>query len=287
MDFRKELEAFEADHPFKEMAVGNLTFHYMLCGWEDSPCTLVYFVGGTGNPAAWYRHVLSMESKYQVLLLDYPMREDRMKPLTDRIGELLDMLHIEKAVFIGASFGGYIAQLMAKYYPQKTRALVLYATTSLTEKGIEDLKKQYRYVGFLLWLIEHIPYNLLKALMMKPMFRRMIPRDHSEQSEYLKRFVQWVYDQYNKDTDLHLTRLMADIVNLMPVTLQDYAYLQGNILLILPENDKAFTEEMQSELVELMQGAEVQTMPGDHLATICQADEFAERTDAFLKEIRL
>ena len=286
MKFQEELEAFEATHPFKTMEISGKVFHYLCCGWEESPCTLVYFVGGTGNPLGWYRHVLSMEGKYRVLLLDYPMGEDRIEPMAELIGKLLDRLEIQKAVLIGASFGGYIAQLVARARPEKTSALVLYATSSLTEKGIGDLKTQYKYVGKLLWCMEHLPYGLLKGTM-KPAMKRMIPKGQGPETEYLEGFVDWIYNDYTREKDLHMTYLMADIVNLTPVKKEDFGYLKGRTLLVLPEKDKAFPEEMQQDLKDLFEDPEIQALEGGHLATLFRAEEFAERTDEFLKEIRL
>ena len=285
MSFQSELKAFEACHSFRTVEIGDCSFSYLLCGREDSEQTLVYLVGGTGNPLGWYQHVLAMENRYRILLLNYPMGVDQLEPLIGRIGKLLKHLGISRAVWIGASFGGYIAQLMARACPEQTEALVLYATTALTEKGIGDLKAQYRYVGVLLWLIQHVPYNFLKAAALKPAMQKMIPKGDPERTQYLKEFTQWVYEGYTRETDLHMTRLMADIVNLKPVTSEDYAFLRGKILLILPEGDQAFTEEMQQDLISLLCGAEVKTMPGGHLATLCSAGAFAEATDAFLRKL--
>ena len=286
MNFKAELLSFRLSHPLQEMDEDGYTFHYLLSGQKESPVTLVYFVGGTGNPMGWYRHVLAMEKKYRILLLDYPMGVDQMDPMTTLIETLLARLEISKAVFIGASFGGYIAQLMARRLPEKTGALVLYATTALTEEGIADLKKQYRYVGKLLWAMEHLPYGALKALFMKPSFRRLIPRDDPRQADYLKGFVQWIYDDYTKEKDLHMTHLMADIVNLRPVKPEDFSELKGRVLLILPKQDRAFTEKMQRDLQELFEDPAVETLEGGHLATLFRAEEIAQRTDYFLENCR-
>ena len=282
MDFKTELMSFRLSHPLKEMDVDGHLFHYLLCGQGESPLTLVYFVGGTGNPLGWYRHVLSMEGKYRVLILDYPMGIDQMEPMTEWIEKLLNRLEISEAVFIGASFGGYIAQLMARRCPEKTKALALYATTALTEEGIADLKKQYRYVGRLLFMMEHMPYGLLKALLMKPSFRRLIPKGDSSQTEYLKGFTQWIYDDYTKEKDLHMTYLMADIVNLKPVKQEDFSDLRGKVLLVLPKADQAFTPKMQKDLQDLFENPTVETLEGGHLATLFRAEEIARRTDRFL-----
>ena len=285
MKFQEELEAFEATHPFKTMEISGKVFHYLCCGWEENPCTLVYFVGGTGNPLGWYRHVLSMEGKYRVLLLDYPMGEDRIEPMAELIGKLLDRLEIQKAVLIGASFGGYIAQLVAKYHPERTWALVLYATSSLTEAGIQELKQQYRSVGFLLWLIEHVPYGLLKSLFIKPSMQRLIPKGDSRESAYLRDLIRWICDGYTRESDLHMTRLMADIANLSPVTSEDYDYLEDRVLMVLPEKDQAFSQSMQQELIHMIPKAHVEKMEGGHLATLIRAEESAELTHDFLKAI--
>ena len=287
MTFQEELQTFLAVHPFQEQQIEGHTFRYLLCGYADSPCTLVYFVGGTGNPLGWYGHVQTLEGKYRILLLDYPMGVDEMEPMVRLIGGLLEALEIRKAVFIGASFGGYIAQLVARAYPEITTAMILYATTALTEKGIEDLKKKYQYVGKLLWTMEHVPYGILKSLIMKPSMKRLIPKGNPEQTRYVKDFIQWVYQDYTLEKDLHMTRLMADIVNLEPVKSEDFAYLKGRVMLILPREDKAFTPEMQKDLQALLQYPSTQTIEGGHLATLLRADEIARRTDDFLKEIRL
>ena len=286
MDFKAELLSFRLSHSLEEMNVDGYTFHYLLCGQQESPLTLVYFVGGTGNPLGWYRHVLTMEGKYRVLILDYPMGMDQMAPMTDLIEKLLNQLAVSRAVFIGASFGGYIAQLMARRCPEKTEALVLYATTALTEEGIGDLKKQYRYVGKLLFLMEHLPYGLLKALFMKPSFRRLIPKGNPKETEYLKDFTQWIYDDYTKEKDLHMTYLMADIVNLQPVSAEDFSDLKGKVLLVLPKADQAFTPKMQKDLQNLFLNPTVETLEGGHLATLFRAEEIARRTDSFLETCR-
>ena len=135
--------------------------------------------------------------------------------------------------------------------------------------------------------MEHVPYGILKGIFMKPAMNRLIPREETAQTEYIRDFIQWVYDGYTKETDLHMTRLMADIGNMEPVSQQDYQYLENRVFLILPQKDKAFTEQMQQDLVSLLPLAKVETIPGGHLATLMQAEEFAERTDAFLKEVTL
>ena len=285
MNFRKDLEQFSATHPFQTMTLSGKTVHYLLCGREDCPYTLVYFVGGTGNPLGWYRHVLAMEKKYRILLTDYPMGCDALEPMIGLLGQLVEQLEIQRAVWIGASLGGYIAQLMARAYPKKTHAMVLYATTALTAESLSQLEQKYRYVGKLLWAMEHLPYGMLKFLFLKPSLTHLVPKGNSDQAAYVKDFARWIYDDYTREKDLHMTRLMADLIHVRPETPEDFRFLQGRILLILPENDKAFTPQMQQALIELMEGARTEKMEGGHLSTLCSAEAYAAMTDGFLQTL--
>ena len=285
MEFQQALRAFQKNHPFAALDIEGYTFRYLLCGDPQAARTLCYFVGGTGNPLGWFGHVTAMEARYRILLVDYPMGADRMDQQIRLLERLLDRLRIQKAVLIGASLGGYVAQLLAREIPDKVDALVLYATTALTEKGIRDLEKQYRYVGKLLWLMEHIPYGFLKAVTMKPMLRRMIPKDDPDQAQYLRGFADWIYEDYTLEKDLHMTRLMADLIHVKPFVPEDLGFLKGRSLLILPENDKAFTKEMQQDLIKLLPGPQVEFSSGGHLDTLSKAPQFSAFTDAFLRTL--
>ena len=286
MDFSEALRAYERDHPYQTREVNGCTFRYCLCGNETARHTLVYLVGGSGNPSGWFRHVLAMEQEYRVLLCDYPVGVETMEGMAHLIAALTDSLQISKAVWIGASMGGYAAQLLTKFYPERTDAQVLYATSCLSEQGIAALRQQYRGMGVLWWAMNHLPYPLLKALLIKPTLRRLMPAHCSpEEKAYLEGFIQWTYDGYTRESDLHITRLQMSLAATTPVTADDFAYIGRRTLLILPENDKAFPVEMQQDLIRTMAGASVETLDGGHLATLTCAEEYARRTADFLHRL--
>lgn len=282
MGFQEEMQAFERTHTFEKITVQGHTFGCLLCGNEESRYTLVYLVGGAGRPAAWLRHVTAMEKDYRVLVLDYPADVNEVEPLVHLISALLTELNIEKGVFVGASFGGYLAQLLAKYYPEKTQAIALYSTSSLSGEGIAGLRKQYGSYRIILWAIKHLPYDLLKNLLMKTTAKLVSPKDGPEAAAYMKDFFKWLYGGYTREFDIHMTSLIMDIVNITPVTADDFSYLEDRILMILPLEDKAFTEEMQQELMDMMPGARKKRLAGGHTATIYKVDEYVAETREFL-----
>ena len=283
MSFAAQLQTFEAEHPYQSLAIDGCSFQYCLCGNPESRHTLVYLVGGTGDPSAWFAHVQAMEQEYRILLCDYPLGCDEMEPMVHMIARLTDALGIEKAVWIGASMGGYVAQLLTKFYPEKTDAQVLYATSSLTQQGIESLKKQYAGMGVLLWIIQHLPYKVLVQWFLRPAMRRMIPRDApADVKEFLQGFADWTCAGYTREKDIHMTKLQIDLASVTPVTAADYAYIGGRTMLILPRDETAFTPAMQKDLIDTMQGAYVEYLSGGHLATLTRADAYAALTRNFL-----
>lgn len=44
-------------------------------------------------------------------------------------------------------------------------------------------------------------------------------------------------DPYKQEKDVHISGLLADLMNQKPVTEADFAVLEGKILLILPDQD--------------------------------------------------
>ncbi|MFA6583898.1 MAG: alpha/beta hydrolase [Elusimicrobiaceae bacterium] len=60
--------------------------------------------------------------------------ESSTKLFAEDIKALLDFLQIEKAIILGHSLGGYIAQEFAAAYPEKTEKLVLVSTAAVSSK---------------------------------------------------------------------------------------------------------------------------------------------------------
>lgn len=100
----------------------------MLCGNENSDKTLVYLVGGTGLPVIWLNHVKAMEKDYRILTMNYPMQINNLEELADMISKLALSPDLRNPLYIGASLGGFIAQLIARKHPDKVHGMCLYST---------------------------------------------------------------------------------------------------------------------------------------------------------------
>lgn len=105
-------------------------------GSAANPQTLL-LIPGLGGTMGFWRHVReAFAQDYRVLSFDHPGMGDSSEPaaptsvqmLAELSVGLLDHLHIQRAVFVGHSMGGIIAQTVAGTYPERVSALVLSST---------------------------------------------------------------------------------------------------------------------------------------------------------------
>ncbi len=80
---------------------------------------------------------------------------------------------------------------------------------------------------------------------------------------------------------MHISDLLADLMNQKPVTADDFAGLKGRILLILPDQD-FFSGKMQQDLIALMHEPEIAYVSGGHLSTVLKAEDYIRTIRAFL-----
>ena len=286
MTFSEELKSFEQTHSYSELTIDGIKTSYLLCGNKESQKTLVYLVGGTGFSIAWFKHIQLMEQEYRILTLEYPIGIEKMEKLADYVMKLIKELDVQNLVFIGASLGGMLAQVIARRYAESICGICLYSTCSLSDSSIRGLKKQYRSYGILLPVMKVIPYNWIRRMLINVSKKKIGAQNGTEEEKaWLDEFFTWVYQSYTKELDIHMTSLMADVPKLKPITQQEYAAFDEKSLLILPLNDEAFPEESQQDLMDLMPRADVDCLEGGHVATLYRVEEYVNKTKLFLNII--
>lgn len=82
---------------------------------------------------------------------------------------------------------------------------------------------------------------------------------------------------------MHISGLLADLMNQTPVTEADFKELEGKILLILPNQD-FFSGEMQKNLIRLMHNPQIKYVSGGHLSTVLKTDEYVQTIRGFLQK---
>lgn len=103
--------------------------------WEAGtgyPTILVHGAGWTSGCETWAMNMGPLSEKYRVLAIDclnwglgdVVQQEFSFPYLVDHIRELMDLLGIEKANFVGHSMGGWLVTLMAYESPERVNKLV-------------------------------------------------------------------------------------------------------------------------------------------------------------------
>lgn len=92
-------------------------------------------------------------------------------------------------------------------------------------------------------------------------------------------------DPYKQEKDVHISGLLADLMNQKPVTEADFAVLEGKILLILPDQD-FFSGKMQADLIKLMHNLQISYVSGGHLSTVLKTDGYIRTIRSFLNAVR-
>lgn len=285
MAFSEELKAFQYTHPFSTTIVDGIEVNYLLCGNESSKITLVYLVGGTGFSVVWFNHIKQMEKDYRILTFDYPVQINDMEQLADFVIRFVEQMKIKNPLFIGASLGGFLTQLIMRKYPNDDAAYGLYSTSALSASAVKDLMKQYKSYGVMLALMNIVPYSWIRKILINVSKKMVGVENEAEQDrKYMEDFFEWVYRNYTKEFDIHMTTLMVSIAKIKPITEQEYKKADKNVLLVLPTDDKAFSEAAKNELISHLPNAMVTMVTDGHTATLYKVCTYVESTRKFIEE---
>ena len=279
MLFSEKLKQFEAAHPCENITVDGAQYRYILSG-KDTDRTLVFLNGGMNTLEMWMDYVDGLSSDYRVLLFDYPQELRTNQALVTGMHGFFQKLGIEAPVFIGASDGGMVAQIYVQKYPGEAGGLILISTGGMDANTLKSLKKKYRIAPLLLWYMKHCNYEKLKPKLIKAGMRH-IRNESAEEIAYARDLFETIFKDYKQEKDVHISGLLADLMNQKPVTEADFAALAGKILLILPDQD-FFSGTMQEDLIKLMHNPQISYVSGSHLSTVVKAEDYIRAIRAFL-----
>ena len=110
---------------------------------------------------------------------------------------------------------------------------------------------------------------------------RHIRNESPEEIAYAQDMFETIFRDYPQAKDVHISGLLADLMNQRAVTAEDFRALKGKILLILPDQD-FFSGKMQQDLIRLMWEPEIAYVSGGHLSTVLKAGDYIRTIRAFL-----
>ena len=279
MLYSEKLKLFTEAHPCEVMTVDGAQYRYILDG-KESDRTLVFLNGGMNTLEMWMDYADGLSGDCRVLLFDYPQQLRTNQELVTGMHAFLQRLGIEKPIFVGASDGGMVAQIYVQKYPGEAGGLILISTGGMDANTLKSLKKKYFFAPLMLWYMKHCNYEKLKPTLIKAGMRH-IRSEGAEEIAYAQDMFETIFKDYKQEKDVHISGLLADLMNQRPVTEADFAALEGKILLILPDQD-FFSGKMQGDLIKLMHGPQISYVSGGHLSTVLKTDAYIKTIRAFL-----
>ena len=279
MLFSEKLKVFEAAHPCEVLSVDGARFRYLLCGRENRK-TLVLLNGGMNTLEMWLDYVDELSKDNRVLLFDYPQELRTNQAVVAGMHAFFQKLGVDQPIFVGASDGGMVAQIYVQKYPGETGGLVLISTGGMDARTLKSLKRKYFFAPVMLWYMKHCNYEKLKPRLIKVGMSHS--RDESpEEIAYARNMFETLFRDFKQEKDVHISSLLADLMNQKPVTAADFEALKGRILLILPNQD-FFSGQMQDDLIRLMHEPKIAYVSGGHLSTVLRAEDYIRTIREFL-----
>ena len=114
-------------YPVQTFERAGITWRYRSTG--DGEHTLIALPGALGGASAFFVLMTELESRHRVLAVDIPNTAS-IREVTDGILDVLNREGVERASFLGGSFGGFLVQTFAKSHPERVARLILAQTGS-------------------------------------------------------------------------------------------------------------------------------------------------------------
>ncbi len=235
--------------------------------------TLLLLPGGERIGDLGFTLVEAFEPQRRVLYLSYPPLPT-MRALVDGLAQLLDAQGIAQVTLVGPSFGGDVAQVFVRVYPERVKQLVL-ANTGVPDPRIG------RLTSGMMRAVALAPIEMLRA-MIQPVLARALTSQESER-------VYWraaLAELCRSLTKADILASFADTVDcrvnyaFSPEDLRDWP---GRILILESDDDPGARPTMRAALRALYPQAQVHTFHGaGHTPFLSQPDEYLAVVGGFL-----
>ena len=250
--------------------------------YEDSgaglPIVMIHGMGG--DLAVWDPQVEALRYRARLLRLDIlghgrsrastPPVPWRFSQFAQQVAELLTYLAIDRAVVVGFSLGGMIAQTVAIEYPQRTAALII--VSSVCNRTPEEQATVERRV-------EQVAASGPAGVVDRALQRWFSPAFTARHPEII---ADWRRKTLANDPTAYLGayQLYADTDRQL---LDLLSTIRAPTLILTGDSDLGQTPRMAREMARRIAGAEVQILPGvPHMLLVEAADALSAAIPAFL-----
>ncbi len=288
INVQEEWEYYNKVAPFQVYKLNGNEMKYRYYKKEDAAATIVVLAGGSGLADGFFLFLRSLMDKYSLITIPYPLFCKDNNETADAIADLIRYLKAENIYFWGQSYGGLLAQIIAKKHPDIVSGLLLTSTasfsTALKFEGmkcivnmINEEKEAKRVKKY-----KKMPMGIAMA-MFPMMFKKHLNGD-KKAYKTIKELVSILKPEMSEGHFVHMTQLLGDLRNHFGLyKKEDYEYLKGKVLIIEPVDDKTFTDDIKESLCNMMsEPTVIHEVEGGHLAIMFNPDGYIKVVDEFI-----
>lgn len=288
INVQEEWEYYNKVAPFQVYKLNGNEMKYRYYKKEDAAATIVVLAGGSGLADGFFLFLRSLMDKYSLITIPYPLFCKDNNETADAIATLIRYLKAENVYFWGQSYGGLLAQIIAKKHSDVVSGLLLTSTASFsTELKFEGMKcivnmineeKEAKRIK----KYKKLPMGIAMA-MFPMMFKKHLKGD-KKAYKTIKELIQILKPEMSKGHFVHMTQLLGDLRNHFGLyKKQDYEYLKGKVLIIEPVDDKTFTDDIKEALCNMMsEPTVIHEVEGGHLAIMFNPEGYINLIDEFI-----
>ncbi|POP32416.1 alpha/beta hydrolase [Lactonifactor longoviformis] len=286
MSIQDELRRFHKAYPLQRAEIERKEFFYRY--HRGGEITIVLFTGGIGKTELFWEIFQSLSSEYSVLAFDYQEGYATCRELTDAVAALLTRIGSERNYLFGQSYGGLMAQVLAKNHPEAVEGLILTNTGTLARdmgrEGKEGMEELIRELQQITKVLRHVPLGLIKSALW-PMVNKKLAGYSQGQKEYVAQFVRVLMEELPVSYVEHVCGLVLDLKNCWDHTPEDFVKYRGKVLLMLSEKDTTFNCTVKKALEDIMPEPVVRRdISGGHLAMLLETERYVRVITEFLTE---
>ena len=265
-------QRFLAEHVDRSVEADGRRWHYLM-GGHGSDAVLV-LPGGSMCPDSYFQLIGVLEREHRVIAPTYPAAST-IADLVHGLVAVLDAERLAPVAVFGASFGGYVAQVLVRLYPQRVDRLVLSHTAIRHPAG-------RRSMTALAALLSVLPDTIVRAVMWRVWMRLFSVR--SAERTFWRGMLHGVLDRLSKAQLVAVMRCMADFAG-YHMKREDLAGWTGDVLILESAHDAAYGQAARAELRATYPAATVHTFhDAGHTALWTHAAEYNEVIRSFLVE---
>jgi len=274
------LRRFRSTHPYRHLGVDDATWKYISCGQGDD--TLWLLTGGTGIAEGMMLALAALESEYRIVSPTYPP-VTTIEQLVEGIMTILDSEGIHSVSVLGQSFGGMLAQVIVREYPERVDRLILshtLTTSPLVDRAI-ILERQRRNERFLR-MLPFLPFGMIR-LVTRKRISRLISMMNTQDRGFWKAYFHEMLSCMTKEYLIANLKWESDFFQNYMFSENDLASWPGEILILESDNDVFIDPSQRQAIRELYQQARVHTFHGTgHLTIIVNREAFVSVVRDFL-----